>query len=150
MLAFLVAFAITGRGVDVEREVLILFDLLLIVVLALLLYSLSSRDPLAEPSLFDKLQIALVVSALLIDVLVLVTITGRISEWGTTPNKAMALGLNVVVLVNLAWAAKRAIDFARQRVPFAAVERWQTSYLPVFAAWAWVVVLAFPPLFDYL
>jgi hypothetical protein len=91
-----------------------------------------------------------VVSTLLIDMLVLVTITGRISEWGTTPNKTMALGLNIVLLVNLAWAAKLAIDFARRRVPFAAVERWQTNYLPVFALWASAVVLAFPPLFDYL
>ncbi len=32
----------------------------------------------------------------------------------------------------------------------AALERWQTGYLPVYAAWAWIVVLAFPPLFSYV
>ena len=41
------------------------------------------------------------------------------------------------------------LNFARRRTPFAALERWQTGYLPVYAAWAWIVVLVFPPLFSY-
>src|SRR5207248_3602668 len=71
LLAFLVAIARTGAGINVEREALILSDLMLVVVLGLLLYSLSARDPLVPPGLFDKLQLAMVVSALVIDVLVL-------------------------------------------------------------------------------
>ena len=106
LLAFLVAVVWTSHGIDVEREALILFDLLLVVVLGLLLYSLSARDPLAPPGPFDKLQLALVVSALAIDVLVLLEITGRITdEYGSTPNRAAALGENVILLVNLAWSA---------------------------------------------
>jgi hypothetical protein len=150
LLAFLVAIGVTSAGIDVEREALILFDLLLVVVLALLLYSISARDPLAPPDLFDKLQLALVVSALVIDVLVLVEITGRISEFGTTPNKAAALGENVILLANLAWSAWLLLGLVRRRTPFAALERWQTTYLPTYAVWAWAVVLIFPPLFGYL
>lgn len=149
LLAFLVAIVWTSSGINVEREALILFDLLLVVVLGLLLYSLSARDPLAPPGAFDKLQLALVVSALAIDVLVLVAITGRISSFGTTPNKAAALGENVILLVNLAWSAWLLLSFLRRRTPFAAIERWQTNYLPVYAAWAWGVVLVVPPLFHY-
>lgn len=150
LLAFLVAVVWTSAGIDVEREALILFDLLLVVVLGLLLYSISARDPLAPPALFDKLQLALVVSALAIDVLVLLEITGRIAEFGTTPNKAAALGENVILLVNLAWSAWLLLRFARRRTPFAALERWQTGYLPVYAAWAWIVVLVLPPLFSFV
>ncbi|MFI9006018.1 permease prefix domain 1-containing protein [Actinosynnema sp. NPDC053489] len=150
LLAFLVTFGVAGRGIDVEREALILFDLLLVVVLGLLLYSASARDPLAPPGVFDRLQLALVVSALVIDVLVLVAIAGRISGFGSTPNKAAALGENVVLLVNLAWSAWLMLGLVRGRRPFAALERWQTAYLPVYAVWAWVVVLLFPPLFGYL
>jgi uncharacterized protein YjiS (DUF1127 family) len=148
LLAFLVAAAWT-RGLKIEREELILFDALLVVVLGLLLYSFSARDPLAPPGLFDRLQIILVLSALVIDVLVLVTILGRFSEYGGTPNKAAALGENVVLLVNLAWTAWLLIRLTLRRSPFAALERWQTGYLPVYAAWAWIVVLAFPPLFHF-
>ncbi len=150
LLSFLVAVGWTSSGIDIEREALILFNLLLVVVLALMLYSISARDPLAPPGLFDKLQFALVVSALLIDVLVLVEITGRITEYGTTPNKAAALGVNVILLANLAWSAWLMLGFIRRHKPFAALERWQTGYLPVYAAWAWIVVLVFPPLFSYL
>ncbi len=150
LLAFLVAFGFSGGGIHVERAALILFDLLLIVVLGLLLYSISARDPLAPPGLFDKLQVGLVVSALAIDVLVLLAVTGRITDYGTTPNKAAALGENVILLANLAWSAWLVLGFVRRRKPFAALERWQTDYLPVYAAWAWIVVLAFPPLFHYL
>jgi hypothetical protein len=150
LLAFLVGVVWTSHGIDVDREALILFDLLLVVVLGLLLYSLSARDPLAPPGPFDKLQLALVVSALAIDVLVLLEITGRITEYGSTPNRAAALGENVILLVNLAWSAWLLLTFIRRRTPFAALERWQTGYLPVYAAWAWIVVLVFPPLFGYV
>ncbi|MFV2103389.1 hypothetical protein [Micromonospora sp. LOL_024] len=149
LLAFLVALTWTSTGINVEREALILFDLLLVVVLGLLLYSISARDPLAPPGLFDTVQLALVVSALVIDVLVLREITERISEYGTTPNKAAALGENVILLANLAWSAWLVLGFVRRRTPFAALERWQTGYLPVYAGWAWIVVLVFPPLFSY-
>jgi hypothetical protein len=149
LLAFLVGVVWTSAGINVEREALILFDLLLVVVLGLLLYSLSARDPSTPPGLFDTLQLALVVSALAIDVLVLAEIAGRITGYGATPNKAAALGENVVLLANLAWSAWLLLRFVRRRTPFAALERWQTGYLPVYAAWAWIVVLAFPPLFGY-
>jgi hypothetical protein len=148
LLAFLVW---TSHGIDVDREALILFNLLLVVVLGLLLYSLSARDSLAAPGPFDRLQLALVVSALAIDVLVLLEITGRITdEYGSTPNRTAALGENVILLVNLAWSAWLLLAFIRRRAPFAALERWQTGYLPVYAAWAWIVVLVFPPLFGYV
>ncbi|GAA3845027.1 hypothetical protein GCM10022243_09130 [Saccharothrix violaceirubra] len=150
LLAFLVALGLTGGGIDVQRQVLILFDLLLVVVLGLLLYSISARDPLAPPGVFDRLQLALVLSALAIDVVVLLEVAGRITEFGTTPNKAAALGENVILLANLGWSAWLVLGLVRRRTPFAALERWQTAYLPVFAGWAWLVVLVFPPVFGFV
>jgi hypothetical protein len=149
LLAFLVAVVWTANGIDVERDALILFDLLLVVVLGLLLYAVSARDPDAPAGLFDRLQLALVVSALAIDVLVLLAITGRITEWGFSPNKTAALGENVVLLANLAWSTWLFLGVVRGRTPFARLERWQTRYLVVYAAWAWTVVLAFPPVFGF-
>jgi hypothetical protein len=34
-------------------------------------------------------------------------------------------------------------------MPFARLERWQTRYMIVYAAWAWTVVLVFPFVFDF-
>ncbi|MBM2622074.1 hypothetical protein JIG36_41885 [Actinoplanes sp. LDG1-06] len=149
LLAFLVTIGWNGRGIEIDRETLVMFDLLLAVVLGLLLYSLSARDPQAPRGPFDVLQLALVVSALVIDALVLYTMTGRIAEYGTTPNNVAALGENIVLLVNLAWSAWLLLGFVRRRNRFAAIERWQTSYLPVYALWFWTVVLALPVLFSF-
>ncbi len=140
----------TGRGIDVEREVLIVFDLLLVVVLGLLLYSISARDPRSPPGAFDVVQVVLVVSALLADAVALWAIAARITEFGFTPNRVAALGLNVILLVNLAWSLVLSIRFLRGRGPLADLERWQTTYLWVYAALAAIVVIAFPPVFGYI
>jgi hypothetical protein len=129
--------------------VLILLDLLLVLVLGLVLYALSARDTDARPNLMDALQLVLVVSALLIDVLALASILSRITEFGFTPNRSAGLGLNLVLLVNLAWTAWLLTAFLRGRRPFTALERWQTTYIPVYALWATIVVALFPPLFAF-
>ncbi|MGE0393542.1 MAG: permease prefix domain 1-containing protein [Vicinamibacterales bacterium] len=149
LLAFLITMAWTGRPIDIKREVLILFDLLLVVVVGLVLYSASARDREAPPNLFDRLQWLLVVSALLVDELALTAIASRISEFGLTPNRVAALGENLILLVNLTWSAWLYAQFIRGRQPFVALEAWQTTYLPVYALWAAFVVLAFPPLFGF-
>jgi hypothetical protein len=150
LLTFLGTLVWTGRGIDIERNVLIGFDLLLVVVLGLLLYSLSARDPRSPPGAFDVVQVVLVVSALVADAVALWAIAARITEFGFTPNRVAALGENVILLVNLAWAAVLSIRFLLGRGSFSALERWQTGYLPVFAVWAAIVVIAFPPVFGYI
>ena len=149
LLSFLVVLVWTGRGIHVQREMLIAFDVLLIVVLGLVLYSVSARDPTAPPGVFDGMQIALIMAALVVDALVLAAMTARIAEFGFTPNRMCAMGLNVVLFVNLAWTARLYIGFMRYRGPFTAVERWQTGYLPVFSAWALFVVAVFPLVFGF-
>lgn len=158
LLAVVLAIVVTGRGVGGERDglvffderdLLILFDALLILVLGLLLYAISARDPLAPPALMDVLQLLLVLAALVIDVLALAAIVGRISSFGFTANKTAALGMNLILAANLAWSGRLCLGFLRGRLPFAALERWQTEYLPVYGLWAAVVVIAFPPLFGF-
>ena len=149
LVSFLVAVALTGRGIDVGRGVLIFFDVLLALVLALVIYSVAARDRHAPRGLFDLLLILLVVAALLVDVLVLGAIVGRLSDFGATPNRIAALGENVVLLANLAWSAWLYLGFWRGRLGFAAIERWQTAYAPVYAIWLAAVVIAFPPLFGF-
>jgi hypothetical protein len=149
LLAFIVTMVWTGRGITVKRELLIFFDLLLVVVFGLLLYSASARESLAPPGLADWIQLALVGTALVVDVLALWAVGSRISEYGFTPNRVAALGENVVLVVNLVGSALLYAGFLRGRVAFSRLCGWQTFYLYVFAAWAAVVALLFPPLFGF-
>ena len=150
LVTFLGALLWTGRGVAIERDMLIAFDVLLVLVLALLLYSVSARDHRSPPGAFDVTQVVLVVSALLADAVALGAIAARITEFGFSPNRVAVLAMNVILLVNLAWSAVLYIRFLRGRGSFTSLERWQTDYLPVYAVWAAVVVIIFPPLFGYI
>jgi hypothetical protein len=150
LVVFLGTLLWSGRGIAIERELLIGFDLLLVVVLGLLLYSISARDPQAPPGWFDGLQVLLVVGALLADGFALWAIGARIGEFGFSPNRVAALGENVILLINLAWSAVLYGRFLLGQGSFQKLERWQTAYLPVYAAWAAMVVIVFPPAFRWL
>ena len=149
LTAFLATMIGTGRGIDMEREALIVFDLVLVLVLGLLLYSISARDPQAPAGPFDQLLVLLLVSALIADAFALAAIGARISEFGYTPNRVAALGENVILLGNLVWSTVLYIRFLRGRAPFASLERWQTAYLPAYFIWAAIVVVGFPPAFGF-
>ena len=149
LIAFIVTMVSTGRAIDVKREVLILFDLLLVVVFGLLLYSASARDAAAPPSLQDWIQLTLVGTALVVDVMALWAIGSRIFEFGFTPNRVAALGENIVLLANLGGSAFLYAGFIRGRTAFSRLCDWQKFYLYVIAAWAAVVAFLFPLVFGF-
>ena len=150
LVTFLGALLWTGGGIDVERDVLIGFDLLLVVVLGLLLYSLSARDPRAPPGVFDAIQVVLVVSALVVDAVALWAIVGahlrarvQPEPRGGARRERDPAGQPGVVRRALRGASCEAAGRSTR------LERWQTAYLPVYAAWAAIVVIVFPPAFGY-
>lgn len=150
LVVLLAVFTTTGGIAAVDRDLLILMDAILVLVLCLLLYSISARDSLARPGLSDGLQLVLVAAALAVDAVMLTAMLSRIAEFGLSPNKIAALGVNLLLLVHLVRAAWLTVEFLRGRRPFTALERWQTGYLPVYGAWAAVVVLVFPPVFGFI
>ena len=145
-----VVYAVTGLGGAFDRELLSVIDALLVVVLALVLYGMSARDSsTSSPGWMDGIQLVAVVSALVLDLMVLGSMIARIGDLGFTPNRTAALGLNLVLLVNLAGAAWLSARFLTHRSSLHRLERWQTSYLPVFALWVATVVVILPPLFGF-
>jgi hypothetical protein len=150
LAAAAVVYAATGLGDAFDRELVSVFDALLVVVLALVLYGMSARDAsTSSPGWMDGIQLVAVVSALVLDLMVLGTMIARIGDVGFTPNRTAALGLNLVLLVNLAGAAWLSARFLKRRTTLHRLERWQTSYLPVLALFAAAVVVVLPPLFGF-
>ena len=149
LIALLSALAVRLDFADLDRDLLIIVDLILALVLGLVLYAVSARDPLAEPDLFDRLQFVLLAVALATDAVLLVAMITRIADAGFTANKVAALGMNLVLLVNLIGSTRLLARFNRGASPFSALERWQTAYLPVYGIWAAFVVLALPPIFGF-
>ena len=144
-----VVYAATGLGGAFDRDLLSVFDALLVVVLGLVLYGISARDPATSPDWMDRIQLVAVVGALVLDLMVVGAMIARIGDLGFSPNRTAALGLNLVLLVNLAGAALLSVRFLAHRSTLHRLERWQTTYLPVFAVWAAAVVVLLPPIFGF-
>lgn len=150
MLVAMFAVMVLGDSFDaVDRSLLILMDAVLILVVALLLYSISAHNPMEPAGVFDWLQLGLVVAALAVDAIALSAMLTRIAEFGWTANKTAALGLNLILLAHLAWTGWLTLGFVRRTGTFHDVERWQTRYLPVYGLWAAVVVVVFPLIFSF-
>lgn len=150
LLAVLGAFASRPGLIGVDRDLLVLMAGVLVLVVGLLLYAVSARDPRRRPDVFDAVQVALVVAAITVDIVVLTAMITRIAEFGSSPNKAAALGLNLVLLVVLTRSAWLGLGFVRGRRRFDEIERWQTAVLPAYAVWAAIVVTVFPLVFGFV
>lgn len=132
-----------------DRDLLLVFDLLLLAVFAVVVFGLSVRGPSTRATVGDHLRTVAVLAAVLLDVLVLVSMLARIGELGLTANRTAALGLNVILVVSLAVTGWLSVRAAFGRSTPAIVQAWQVRTLPVLAGWAAVVSLAIPPVFGF-
>ncbi|MEA4924866.1 MAG: permease prefix domain 1-containing protein [Syntrophomonadaceae bacterium] len=149
MCAFLAVMIITGQSPFMERNFLIAFDFMLAMVLGLVLYVISARNNQAPANLFDYLNQALIVVALIIDAVALAAIIFRLSAYGITPNKLAALGENLILLGNLGGLAWLYIGYFRKKYDFVRLEIWQTAYLYVYFIWMAIVAFLFPIFFGF-
>ena len=149
LLVAAVAYTVAGIGRDFDRDLLTVFDMLLLVVLGLVVYGISARELTHGARAMDVIRLVAVVAAVVLDILVLVSMFARVGELGLTANRVAALGLNIVLFVNLAVTAWLIVRLLTGRGQAVRLERWQTGYLPVFAGWVVFVVLVLPPLFRF-
>lgn len=149
MVCFLAVMVTTGKSPFLEREFLIAFDFMLAMILGLVLYVISSRDINQPADLFDYLNLILIIVALVIDGVALSAIVFRLSAFGITPNKAAALGENLVLLGNLAGLAWLYIRYFMRKHDFVKLEKWQTNYLYVYFGWTAIVAFVFPIIFRF-
>lgn len=144
-----VAYAVSGLGREFDRDLLAVFDVLMVVVLGLVIYGISAADPTRPAGLMDRVQLVAVVSAVVLDLMVLGSMIARVADFGFTANRIAALGLNLTLLINLGWTARLSFDYLRGRTTLHPVETWQMDYLPVFGIWSAAVVVVLPLLFAF-
>lgn len=149
MVVFLVVMAVLRKSPFIERDFLIGFDFMLILVLGIVFYIISTRKETNDPLIYDWISLFLIIVALIIDVIVLSAIVFRLSSFGVSPNKLAALGENILVFVNLLGMAILFVQLFRRKISFALLEKWQVRLLPVYAAWLGFVALIFPLIFSF-
>lgn len=148
LAAYLTVVAWLGKNPFVDRDFLIAFNGILLVVLAVTIFTLTERKQSGNPGLFDYLNLALIVLALVTDGIALASILFRLAALGLTPNRLAVLGVNILIGVHLVWILLEMVRFLRGRHELLQVQQAVTRYLPVYGAWAAGVCLIFPWLFP--
>lgn len=144
VIVYLVAMAIQQRSPFTDREFLIAFNGLLLVVLGLCVFSISERGTKSSISIFDLMNMSLVSVTLVIDIVALSAILFRLTSYGFTPNRITVLGANILVFCHLAGILYHYLLFARNRITFSQIEKWIAGYLPVYTTWSLFVAVGLP------
>lgn len=151
----LATYASTGLGAGFDRELVAVVDALLVVVFGLVLFGVAAEDRGAAPGRRGGpgrwsavTRLVAIIGALGLDLVVLSTMARRVGDLGATPNRVVALGLNVVLAVGLAGGAVAAARTLAGRAPDDALATWLSRYLPVPALWAAAVVVVLPRAFG--
>jgi len=150
MTAAYLAIALAGgQSPFADRDALIVFNGLLLVVLGMTVFSIAERGEATEVGWIDYVNVALLVVTLVVDLVALSAIVFRLSSYGLTPNRLVVLGANVTIMAHLAWTCRAYLGLLRAKHGTAEVHRAVTGYLPVYAVWAAIVVFVLPFVMDF-
>lgn len=148
LVIYLVAMVYSGKDPYNDREFLLVFNGLLIGVMAIIFFSVAERSTVKSKA---EVWILFLLSALTIFVngIALSAILFRISEWGITPNRAAVLGGNVLILINLLLVTAQLFRVVSKKADIPQVGKEIALYLPVYFVWTIVVTFIFPFLFGF-
>ena len=147
LVVYLLALPAAGKGPFLDRQNLIVFNGMLISVLALSVFAIVERPVTSAPSALDKINFGLVCVGLLINSVALAAILFRLATYGLTPNRLAVLGSNIVIFIHVVLIWKAYLAFLRGRGAMAAIHGEIARYLPVYAFWVSVVAFGFPLIF---
>jgi len=146
---YLVAVIYTGKDPYNDREFLMIFNLLLIGVMALILFSIVETSKYSMNKITLSLLLALSVVTIIINGIALSAILFRIYEWGLTPNRLAVSGGNILILTNLLFVAYRLLKSVKDDNETESVAKSITSFLPLYTIWAALVTFVIPLLFNF-
>lgn len=148
LVVYLGAMTFSGRDPYSDREFLLIFNILLIGVMALIFFSIAETSGARKTKPEIWILSLLSVVTIIVNGIALSAILFRISEWGITPNRTAVLGANVLILVNLLMVTVQLFKAASGRSGLSQVGRAIALYLPVYFVWAIIVTFLFPMVFG--
>jgi hypothetical protein len=149
LVIFLGAFSYSGKDPYNDREFLLIFNAILIGVMALLLFSVSEATKDTGSRFNRVILVVLAFLAIINNGIALSAIAFRLIELGLTPNRIAVLGSNVLVLLNLIFVTRQLLGLLKGQKNLADVEASMTRFLPYYALWAAIVSFVFPIVFSF-
>ncbi|MER2063616.1 MAG: hypothetical protein ABS873_03125 [Alkalibacterium sp.] len=148
LMAYLVMVVSVGENPFLDRDFLLSFNGVLLVVLAITIFTITGSEGISKRTVSDFINSALIALALIIDTVALSAIAFRLASYGITPNRLAVLGVNVLIWANLVWIIAAYFRFLTNRTGLTPVQDAVTKYMPVYGLWAAIVIFTFPIIFN--
>jgi hypothetical protein len=147
-IAFLVALAVSGKDPYSDRDFLLIFNIMLLGVMAVIVFSISESSASGKQKFNEMILFALSLVTVIIDLIALSAIFYRLGTFGITPNRLAVLGSNILILGNLVLIIIDLYKVNFKRALISEVELTIAKYLPVYLIWIIFVVFGFPLIFG--
>jgi hypothetical protein len=147
-IIYLVALAISGKSPYSDREFLLIFNIMLIGVMAVIVFSISETSNTGKQKFNELILFILSIITVIIDLIALSAIFYRLGTFGVTPNRLAVLGSNILILGNLVLIIIDLYKVNFRKALITQVELTISKYLPVYAIWILFVIIGFPLIFG--
>jgi len=149
LIVYLVSMGFAGKDPYNDRDFLIIFNLMLLGVMAIISFSVSEtsvskKQPFNEWTLF-----ILSIVTLIVDIIALSAIIYRMGEYGLSPNRVAVLGSNLLIFGNLVLIMIDLYKVCFKGNDLKKVELTIAKYLPIYTAWTIFMTFVLPLLFGF-
>ncbi|MXV14277.1 hypothetical protein GS398_03125 [Pedobacter sp. HMF7056] len=149
LVVYLIAIVYANKDPYNDRQFLIVFNALLIGVMAIIFFSVAESTKATKSRMEAWVLLLLAFVTIVVNGVALSAILFRISEGGITPNRAAVLGGNVLILVNLVLVTVKLFAVTSGKAGINVVGKIITFYLPVYVVWTVIVTFVFPFIFGF-
>jgi hypothetical protein len=149
LVIYLIAMIYSGRNPYNDREFLLIFNALLIGVMAIIFFSVAETSKTTKNQVEIWILFLLSVVTVVVNGIALSAILFRISAGGMTPNRAAVLGGNILILINLLLVTAQLYRSVSKKTNIHGVGKVISAYLPVYFLWTVIVTFIFPFLFGF-
>jgi hypothetical protein len=149
LFIYLIAIIVTKKYPYQDRNLLLVFNALLIGVMALILFSVAEAGKGANHKISILVLFGLSVLTIIVNCIALSAISFRIIEWGVSPNRVGVLGGNILIFINLLMVSYRLFLSGFKNAEVEDVEKSIAQFLPIYGIWAGLVTFLFPLIFNF-
>lgn len=149
LFVFLSAIIYTGKNLYNDRNFLLIFNALLIGVMAIILFSLSEATKNTNSKINLLFLFGLSVLTIVLNGIALSAISFRLVEFGITPNRIAVLGANLLIFINLILVAYKLFYIVKGKDEVDKVESTIAFFIPIYCLWTAVVTFILPLLFNF-
>lgn len=149
LLIYLTAVIYTGKYPYNDRNLLLVFNVLLIAVMALILFSVAEAGKSNKGQFNLYILFGLSILTIIINSIALGAISFRIFEYGITPNRIAVLGGNILIFVNLLMVTYQLLNNVKGKVDLEKVETSIAQFLPIYSIWTAIIIFILPFIFHF-